>query len=203
MKVAFRQQATDYDCVPTSIINGLCFLFHRQDVPPFVVKRIYKDCLDVDAFKGTSGDATHEVAYWLNSYRDKQFGNFAVEARLIRDSQVHLRDNGKIMQCLAGKGVALLTVYLGRSEWHCILCFHMEDGWLHCYDPAPRTRRFISNEAVLFDVSARHQEANLRIRCDWLDKTFSMVSTYDDCKYILGDDDDRECLLLNKVQLQL
>lgn len=203
MKVAFRQQVTDYDCVPTSIINGLSYLFHRQDVPPFVVKRIYKDCLDVDAFKGTSGDATHEVAYWLNSYRDKRFGKFAVEARLIRESQVHMQENGKIMRCLAANGVVLLTVYVGRSDWHCILGFHVENGWLHCYDPAPRTKRYIFGEAVQFDQSARNQEANLRIRCDWLDKTFSMVTTPVESKYILGDDDDRECLLLNKVKLHL
>jgi len=40
MKVPFRQQVSDYDCVPTSLINALCNLFDRKDILPFVVHRM-------------------------------------------------------------------------------------------------------------------------------------------------------------------
>lgn len=65
----------------------------------------------------------------------------------------------------------------------------------------PRTKRFINNDAVQFDLSAGRQEANLRIHCDWLGKNFNRAKHPDDLKYILGDIDDRECLLLNRISL--
>lgn len=199
MKAAFRQQVSDYDCVPTSIINGLCYLFHRQKIPPYVVKRIYKDCLDVKAFKGTSGDAIHEVAYWLSSFHDKKFAKFSVAATVIQASEVHLRNNGKIVQCLAEGGVALLNVKSARNEWHSILAFDVDDDWLCCYDPAPRTKRYINHDAVQFNHAAQYQEANLHIRRNWLDRTLAMTTNSEDSKYIIGDFEDRECLLMNKA----
>lgn len=199
MKSAFRQQVSEYDCVPTTIINGLCYLFHRQEIPPFMVHRIYKDCLDNEASRGTSERATREVAYLLNNYRDTRYKSFAVETDFICGAEVHLRRNNKIIQCIKGNGVALLCVHSRNNFWHYILAFCHEDGWLHCFDPSPRTRRYLNNDSVKFHLTASHQEANLVIRCDWLDRDFTAPKNHDDSKYILGSTDCRECVLLNRI----
>jgi len=60
--------------------------------------------------------------------------------------------------------------------------------------------RFINNDAVQFISTTGHHEPNLKIRMDWLDKEFNQAVTPDDHKYILGDYDDRECLLLNRIR---
>ena len=34
MKVPLRYQVTNYDCGPTSLLNGLSILFEREEIPP-------------------------------------------------------------------------------------------------------------------------------------------------------------------------
>lgn len=201
MKVPFRQQASDYDCVPTTFINALNHLFIRAEIPPFIVHRIYKDCLDIEASRGTSRRAIQEVGHLLNHYRDIRYGKFALESQFLWGTQVHFKQHSKIIRCINSNGAALLCVHSSRNNWHYILAFHYEDRWLYCYDPSPRTKRFLDNGAVQFDLSAGQQEANLRIHCEWLEKSFNNAKHSNDRKYTLGDIDDRECLLLNRISL--
>lgn len=41
-----RYQISEYDCGPTSLLNGLSFLFPREDIPPEVVRNVMLYCLD-------------------------------------------------------------------------------------------------------------------------------------------------------------
>ncbi len=200
MKTAFRQQASNYDCAPTSIINALKYLFFRKDIPPFVVQRIYMDCLDIESFRGTSSGAMHDVSHWLNAHRDDRYLNFAVKASFIRGKQVHLRANSKIFRCIEKSGAALLCLHTSRSSWHYVMCFRTEGDWLYCYDPAPRSKRYINHDAVEF-IDSHRQEPNLRIRSDWLDRKIENDSSYEECKYVFGAYEHRECLLLNRIIL--
>lgn len=201
MKVPFRQQASNYDCVPTTFINALNYLFPRSDIPPFIVHRVYKECLDAKSSRGTTSRAIRELGYLLNTYIDKRFKNFAIESQYICGAQVHLEQNSKIIQCINENGAALLNVHSSRNSWHYILGLGIEDGWIHCYDPAPRTKRFIKNEAIQFDISSGQQEPNLHIRCEWLDKKIKKTKHPDNHKYILGSKDDRECILLKRIHV--
>ncbi len=73
MKVPFRQQVSSYDCAPTSLINGLVYLFHREDIPPFIVHQIYRECLDMESARGTSDRAVHDIAILLNNYKENRY----------------------------------------------------------------------------------------------------------------------------------
>ena len=198
MKAPFRQQASDYDCGPTSLLNALSYLFERREIPPFVVHQVYKECLDLDDARGTSFHAIRDLACWFKHYRDDRYASFAVESKFISGSQVHLRPTSKIIRCLDTGGVALMCMHSSRNNWHFILALHHKGGWLHCHDPSPRSKRFINVDAVQFSATATQQEPNLRIRCDWLDKDFKMAREPDERKYVLGNVDDRECLLLRR-----
>jgi hypothetical protein len=199
--VTFRQQVSEYDCVPTSLVNALSYLFHRRDIPPFVIQRVYKDCLDGEAARGTTSRAIQELGFWLSCYREKRFKAFAIESKFISGKQVHFRRNSRIIRCLDSQGVALLCVHSSRNSWHYILCLQSEGGWLHCFDPKPHTKRFIKNDAVQFIATADQQKPNARIRFDWLEKEFDQAQHPDERKYVLGDIDDRECLLLNRIRV--
>jgi hypothetical protein len=201
VKVPFRQQASETDCVPTSLINALSYLFDRREIPPFVVHRVYRDCLDIESSRGTSSRAIQDIGFWLNHYKEKRYKDFAVESKFLTGEQVHLRRNSKIIRCINSNGAALLRVHLNRDVWHCILGFRSEGGWLHCYDPAPHSKRFINNDAVQFATTTGQQEPNLRIRFDWLEKDFDTTKNTDERKYVFGCHDDRECLLLNRIQV--
>lgn len=200
MRVPFRLQASEYYCVPTTIINALSYLFDRREIPPFVVHRVYRDCLDGEAARGTTTRAIQELGFWLSSYREKRFKSFAIESKFISGDQVHFRRNSKIIRCLDSQGVALLCVHSNRNSWHYILCLRSEDGWLHCFDPNPHTQRFIKNDAVQFVATVGQQKPNAIIRIDWVEKDFEQAQLPDERKYVFGNIDNRECLLLNRVR---
>lgn len=201
MKAAFRQQASEFDCVPTTFINALCYLFHRHETPPGVIRKIYKECLDLEAARGTSGRAINALSKWLKSYNnEKSYKKFQLSSSYIKGKQVHLGENSKIIQCLNQEGVALLCVHSSNDAWHYILGFQKKEDWLYCYDPLPRTKRFIHNESIQFLEPVGKQDANLRIRCDWLDKTFKAAETTESRKYIFGGNSYRECLLLQRIR---
>lgn len=199
MKAPFRQQASEYDCVPTTFINAICYLFHRQEIPPFVVHRIYKECLDTQGSRGTSARAIEELAFWLKNYKEKRFKGFSVDSKYLSGRQVHLKESSKIRRCISNNGVALLSVVSSQNCTHYILAFGCDDEWLHCYDPHPHTKKYIKHEAVQFIDTSGNQQPNLLIRHDWLDKKFEKTNTPEERKYVLGDTDDRECLLLHRI----
>jgi hypothetical protein len=201
MKMPFRQQVSEYDCVPTTLINALCYLFDSREIPPFVVHRVYKDCLDIESFRGTSGRAVQDLGFLLTNYKDKSFKKFAVEAKFLSGDKVHLRRNSKIIRCINSNGVAMMCVHLSRNVWHYILGLRSEGGWLYCYDPAPHTKRYINNDAVEFIATTGKQDPNLRIRFDWLEKDIKKTKNSDERKYIFGCHDERECLLMNRIQV--
>lgn len=200
MRVPFRQQASDYDCGPTSLLNGLCYLFERKDIPPFVVYQIYRDCLDLDDARGTSSRAIQDLGFWLSHYREARYAKFAVASEYIYGKQVHLRQHSKIIRCLKEQGTAVMIVRSSRNNWHYIIAIGVDGGWLHCHDPSPRSKRFINNDAVQF-VATSGQEPNLIIRCDWLDKDCKAAKDADARKYVFGSVADRECLLLRRKRV--
>ncbi len=200
MKVPFRQQVSNYDCTPTSLTNALSYLFERKDLPPFIVQQVYKECLDIEAARGTSDRAVQDLAFILKNYSEKKYRNFSVHSKILSECQVHLGRNSKIIQCINTHGVAMLTVHLSRNDWHSIIAFQACDGWLYCYDPAPRRKRYIINPAVQFIPTIKPHDPNLKILTTWIDKDFDDAETVEERKYILGPVEDRECLLLNRIK---
>ncbi len=74
MKSPLRYQITEYDCGPASLLNGISFLFEREDIPPELVRNIMLYSLDTygaDGFSGKSG-TTHTammfLSHWLNGF---------------------------------------------------------------------------------------------------------------------------------------
>ena len=46
MYIPFHYQISEYDCVPTAMINAISYLFHRKEIPPMVIRHIYLYCMD-------------------------------------------------------------------------------------------------------------------------------------------------------------
>jgi hypothetical protein len=177
----------------------LSYLFDKREIPPFVVHQVYKDCLDNESSRGTSSRAIQDLGFWLSHYKEKRYDKFAIESKFIWGDQVHLRQNSKIIRCINSNGAALMCVHSSRNNWHYILGFRSEGEWLHCYDPSPRSKRFINNDAVQFAATTGQQDPNLIIRFDWLEKNINKTKDSDERKYVFGCKNDRECLLLNRI----
>ena len=41
-----RYQMTEYDCGPTSLLNGISCLLPREDIPPEILRSVMLYCLD-------------------------------------------------------------------------------------------------------------------------------------------------------------
>jgi hypothetical protein len=52
MKIPLSYQRTEYDCGPTSFLNAISFLFHREDIPPDVLRYVMMYTLDSYNDKG-------------------------------------------------------------------------------------------------------------------------------------------------------
>lgn len=197
MKSPFRQQVSEYDCVPTTFLNALGYLFERDDIPPLVIQRIYLFCLDSMASHkaighGTSGLAVQLLGDWLNEYSHR---SFRIHADYCAGESVHLKQGNKISKCLNAGGVALLRVKHQRNCWHYVLGLSVSKGWLYCYDPYPRTAK--SNKRGQYEFMAEEgiHTPNLKIACTWLDTSSNQW------QYRLGSSNQRECLLLKRAKV--
>lgn len=209
MKTPFRHQVTEWDCVPTTFVNALCYLFERDKIPPLVIQRIHMYCLDLVESRGrigngTSGSAVNLLGNWLDAYVDSRkirkskdsksmVPRFQVSAEYLEGKSVHLRQGNKIAACFNRRGVALLSVTHGKGSRHYILALGIEDGWVHCFDPYPmqnRNRHLRNFEYIQPDGL---HAPNLRIRVDWLEARPNKQQ-----KFRFGLQDERECLLLKR-----
>ncbi len=195
MKTPFRQQTSEYDCVPTTFLNAVSRLFERREIPPLVIQRIYLYCLDSlsshqNMGHGTSGLAVQLLGNWLNGYRHKKF---RVSADFCSGVTVHFGRGNKIAHCFNNEGVALLRVTHQGGYWHYILGLEVKDGWVNCYDPYHRTSKSSRTNQYEFLQEDGLHSPNLRVKCTWLD-TYSNSG-----QYRLGSKNERECLLLERV----
>jgi hypothetical protein len=174
MKTPLRVQVSEYDCVPTSFVNALAYLFDRGEIPPLVLQRVYMLSLDCmfhtkEHGQGTSDVAIQFIASWLSEFRSTKFKNFRVEAEYVEGKQLHLGPRSKLVACLKARGVGVLSVKHFGNYWHEILALKSEDRWLYAFDPYPKSqRRSRSGEFEFLEPDSQHGP-NLRIHHSWLD----------------------------------
>lgn len=197
MRVPFRLQTSEHDCVPTTALNALSYLYSRDEIPPLAIQRIYMYCLDSVSAQQSHGHGTTHYAIqlfgnWLNEFRTKKFRN---NATFLSTKQVHLRKSNLLARALNQGGVAMLRVKgYGKHRWHYILALRFEGEWLHAFDPYPRPRKKSPLNSYKFQANAKDQQPNLYIHRDWLDKLSNKEP------YRLGIQSEREALLLLRAE---
>lgn len=194
MKTPFRQQASEYDCGPTTFVNALSYLFKRSEIPALAIQRVYQYSLDCVSYHsrvahGTSRLAVRMLGQWLGAYRRR---NFRIAEKYLEGDAVHLGRGSAIAPCLMRGGVAIIRLTHWEGHWHYLLGLYMDESWIYCYDPYAKTRR--SNKAGRYEFIDQDgpQDANLRIARAWLDKQSNQDAFH------LGSMTERECLLLER-----
>ncbi|MBB5206858.1 hypothetical protein [Chiayiivirga flava] len=189
-KVPFRQQASEYDCVPTTFINGLSALFQRKEIPAAVIQKVFLYTLD-SFERGTHGQgttlhATALLADWLERCRLKNFG---VKAVHLEGASVNFGPGSLVSKCLNAGGVALLGVTWGKNG-HYILALRHDARWVYAFDPYPIAHKNKKHvESLEFDGK---QGPNCRILKQWLNVRS------DKSNYRLGTIANRDCVLLSR-----
>jgi len=70
MKSLLRYQISEFDCAPTTFNNALIYFFEREELSPLLLNIINKNTMDYDDFKGTSVNATKNLAEELSLISD-------------------------------------------------------------------------------------------------------------------------------------
>lgn len=137
MKVPLRYQITNYDCGPTSLLNGLSILFERDEIPPDVLRRILLCSLDhfddagVMGKRGTTHAAMGYLAHWLADRAS--FGDFALDCRYLTGEAVTLAEGSELRAAIRRGGVA--TAFIDLDGWHYILLTGAEADRVYAFDP--------------------------------------------------------------------
>ncbi len=137
MKNLLNYQTCEYDCGPVSFLNGIRYLFDREEIYPDIVKFIMLYCMDTYnehgelCKRGTSRVAIHYVASWLNHFAETR--NFPIHCEYLSGAQVKVEPEGPICRALETGGAVLLHVILECP--HYVLLTGLEEGRVLLFDP--------------------------------------------------------------------
>ena len=137
MKNFLNYQTSEYDCGPTALINGLRYLFEREQIKAELVKTIpslTNDCYSGDPIprmKGTSPLAMQNVVDWCNHFA-KDTG-FPLAAAYFTNEAVDYSKHGKFHQILDNGGVIITHVWLEVD--HYVTVTNMDDHFVYLFDP--------------------------------------------------------------------
>ncbi|MGN0984617.1 MAG: peptidase C39 [Gemmiger sp.] len=189
MKNPLHYQLSEYDCGPTSLLNGISYLFEREAIPPELLRNIMLYCLDgygadgASGKSGTSGTAMMFLAHWLNGYG--QAGHLPISARQLLGASVHLRQDGAVRDALCRGGAVVVQVDL--EGWHYVLLTAVRGDDVLLFDPYYRETPF--SDPALRVVTGHPTAYNRIVPAAYLDRTTREL-------YALGPEESREAVLL-------
>ena len=196
MKNPLGYQTTEYDCGPTTLLNAINFLFHREEISPDVVKGITTYSLDGyntrgEAYKsGTSHMAMMFLSNWLN-----QFGRvrkWPIYAEVVTGREVDIRQNSQIVSALQQGGVVIVKCMLG--VWHYVLLTGIDENYVYLFDPYYRKYPF--KEEGIFMIKDEPTKWNRKV-------TYDVLNSFEKKNYAMGHIDKRESVILYNQKTRL
>lgn len=137
MKNLLNYQTSEYDCGPVTLLNGIRYLFEREDIYPDIIKFIMLYSMDTYNEEGelckhgTSAAAMNYINSWLNHF--SQVKNFPLHCEFYSGKDVTLAPGSPILQALEKGGVVLLRVFLEVA--HYVLLTGIENNRILLFDP--------------------------------------------------------------------
>lgn len=178
MKNFLNYQSTEYDCGPVSMMNGVRYLFDREEIYPDVPKFIMLYCMDMYnengefCKSGTSHSVMEFLSNWLNHF--SKIKHFPIECECIEGERVTLGPRCKIARAVKDGAAAVLYVHL--DVWHYVLLTDVQGDNAYIFDPYyedeesyPRDPNYVS-DAIEF-VFDQPKKYNRIISIDRLNQT--------------------------------
>jgi hypothetical protein len=189
MKNPLHYQITDYDCGPTSMLNGISYLFEREEIPPEIMRNIVLYCLDchgrdgVPGKRGTSCSAMMFLSSWLDGFGKMEL--LPISSSYISGKGVYIGQQSLINDTLIRGGAVVVRLFY--DEWHYVLLTGIDGDNLLVFDPYYREEPF--------------EDENIKIVNDNLFKynrivPISYFNQQSETLYSFGGYDTREAVLL-------
>lgn len=137
MKNLLNYQTSEYDCGPVSLLNGIRYLFEREEIPPDLVKFIMLYCMDTYneagelCKRGTSAAAMSYIACWMNHFGEVR--NFPISCEYISGREVVFEPGSRLNNAIEKGGVAVIHVFLEVA--HYVLLTGIENDRAFIFDP--------------------------------------------------------------------
>ncbi len=144
MNNPLRYQMTEYDCGPTSMLNAVSFLFHREEIPPEIIRNIMLYCMDCFGTDGASGKcgtscmAMMFLSNWLNGFG--QAGHLPISSQYLSGKEVSFSQNSRLRDALYRGGTAVVRVDF--EGWHYVLLIGIQGENVYFFDPYYRAFPF-------------------------------------------------------------
>jgi hypothetical protein len=189
MKIPLQYQRTEYDCGPTSLLNAISFLVHREDFPPDILRHFMMYTLDSynekgEAYKnGTSKMAMFFLASWLNEYA--RVTKYPLHAETLSGEKVFISEDSPIIEALRQGGAVVTRVFLGCG--HYVTLTGITEQGIRLFDPYYYEGPFTeSGIALIHDAPF---SANRLV-------DFELFNREEDASYALGPVKNREAVLI-------
>lgn len=190
MNIPLHYQISEYDCGPTSLLNGISFLFRQEEIPPAILRNVTLYCLDRydgEGHKGKLGTSRAVMRFlssWFNDYA--QTGQLPVSSRYLSGREVFLGGESQIDAALRQGGVAVIRLLF--DVWHYVLLTGMENGDYLMFDPYYRLEPF-ENAPEIQMIEDQPCRCNRIVPAKYFNRE-------EDGVYSLGPWDTREAVLL-------
>lgn len=196
MKNLLNYQSSEYDCGPVSLINGLRYLFDREEIFPDVIKFIMLYCMDTyneagEICKhGTSPAAMNYLASWLNHFGEVK--GFPVCCEYMSGEIVSLTPDSPVIQALQQGGVVVLRLFLEVA--HYVLLTGIEGDRVLLFDPyyeeedAPDFDEEYKTEEISF-IHDQPKKANRSV-------SMERINRFSKGYYEMGEFSCREALII-------
>lgn len=178
MKNLLNYQTSEYDCGPVSLLNGIRYLFEREDIYPDIIKFITLYSMDTYNEEGelckhgTSTAAMNYICSWLNHFSEMK--KFPLQCEFYSGSSVTLEEDSPIMQALKDGGVVLLHVFLEVE--HYVLLTGIEKDRILLFDPYyeelddPNLDKEYDTDEIIF-ITDQPKKANRSVALERLNRT--------------------------------
>ena len=130
-----RYQASESDCVPTTVVNGLIVVMETQ-LKPRLLQLVWNVSIDSKAGTGCVGSQviSDVLNAWFSRARDDGYekSRLPFKSEIVEGGKVHLDRNNPIGRCLNGGGVVCITT---KNGTHYSLILAEDNGKYMLFDP--------------------------------------------------------------------
>jgi len=196
VKNPLHYQLSEYDCGPTALLDALCYLFPREEIPPDLIRNIMLyslDCYGPAAAPGKNGTSRMAMMFlsnWLQGFG--QAGGLAVSSSYLKGSEVRIHRDSPINDALHCGGAAVVRLYYEVP--HYVVLTGAREDRIYMFDPYYVEQEF--EEADITLVLDHPKEYNRIV-------PFACFNRESHELYALGEVENREAVLLFNEQTRL
>lgn len=189
MKTPLRYQVTEYDCGTVSLLNAVCYLFKRSDIPTELVKAIHLytvDCYGTDGKKSNEwmpNESINKMCKWIAGYSAKY--DFKLNAVYLRGEEVNYTN---IERGIRSGGVVFIKCW--RNEPQYVIFTNVNELNTYIFDSYYCEDAEYEKDDDVRVIQSKPAEYNRIVRTD---RVFSETKK----DFSLGAMNERECVLLN------